>query len=190
MESRHKTFRRADGVVGVGYALMFAGVQQMSVAWPDCEAKRYIANDLGRHGVEEVIPVDQLEKWRPDEDDQVEPLTISELEKLTSDPAPEIGPTGQGSDADQTGIGQGSDSQSDAQTSEATEQTNGPTDQTSEAPPISEAQHIRNYLAEHGSGTANKVVVAALKAQGVNVTGSQVARAKAELAPQAESTVE
>lgn len=195
MESKHKTFRRSDGVVGVGYAMLYGGVTQMSVAWPDCEAKRYIATDLGRHGIEEVVPIEQLAQWTPEEDDQVEPLTIEKLETLFGEPPslqtiieqvglPITGPNEQPPEVLPETSGPAE------QTNGAAPEAPGVPGQASEAPPISEAQHIRNYLAEHGSGTANKVVVSALKAQGVNVSSSQVNRVKAGLAPQAEPSAE
>lgn len=140
-QTQHRTFRRRDGVLGVGFVMMFAGVEQASIAWPDRQAERFIVDDMDRNGINEV-------GGKTHEDLGKEVMPDVDPSKPTSEDGPAVSP---------------------------------PLVLPNPfAEPISEAQAIRNYLAEHGTGATNKAIVEALKAQGVNVSSSQVTREKAD----------
>lgn len=51
MATTPNTYRRADGVEGVGFEIDFAGRRQHSVAWPDRPAERFTADELERKRV-------------------------------------------------------------------------------------------------------------------------------------------
>lgn len=78
--------------------------------------------------------------------------------------------------------GPSGDSTELADASDATDEAEGDStesegEDTTEDAPVSEAQAIRDYLAEHPNAP-NKVVVAALKKKGFDVTSGQVSREK------------
>jgi hypothetical protein len=137
----------------------YAGVQQVSVAWPDCEARRYLADDLARNGVEEVfpltaeIPLGAVQWPCPPE---LADITIEPDGTVTPAPGLEIVPDGDGG---------------------AIVVPEQPEPNT-----FTESQAIRDYLKEHGTDVTNKSVVAALKEKGVSVVSSQVTEIKKELA--------
>lgn len=54
MESRQ--FRRADGVLGVGFVQAHTGREVAAIAWPDVEPRRIGLEDLAGHGIE-LVPV-------------------------------------------------------------------------------------------------------------------------------------
>lgn len=54
MESRQ--FRRADGVLGVGFVQTHTGREVAAIAWPDVEPRRIELIDLAGHGIE-LVPV-------------------------------------------------------------------------------------------------------------------------------------
>jgi hypothetical protein len=41
---------RMDGIVGLGHWIHFAGLEQLSVSWPDITATRHTADDVQRRG--------------------------------------------------------------------------------------------------------------------------------------------
>lgn len=184
-QTKHRTFRRVvDNVLGVGFQMQYAGVEQISIAWPDCEARRYLADDLERNGVEELphlaaiggpwiathaIDAGQLCVLNGNEITPVAPqrkrtssiaiepdITIEPDGTVVPTPGLEVVPDGDGG---------------------AIVVPEQPEPNT-----FTESQAIRDYLAEHGTDVTNKSVVAALKEKGVSVVSSQVTEIKKELA--------
>jgi len=54
MESKHRTYRRTDGTLGVGYLLKFADCSQACIAWPDTVPERIYAHQFEQAGIEDV----------------------------------------------------------------------------------------------------------------------------------------
>ena len=217
-QTKHRTFRRADGVLGVGFLMQFAGVLQASIAWPDRQAQRFIVDDFERYGLEEVVTLTQLPHYAG----KREPLTVAEDVKTPDGETvvkagDQIVLEGEGatvlSDDELKAVNENPhipeplkqelerrlEALQDEELKELTSQT--PTgdyemppsdapieptvEQTAESDvadtqPLSEAEQLRNYLADHGTGTSNKAVIAEFKARGIVVTSQQVSKVKAE----------
>lgn len=223
MEPSHRTYRRSDGILGVGFVIAICGTQQASIAWPDRPAERYIVEDMARNGVEEIIPIELVGTYSaPDgstvlyqkapesfvdamlnapggeivipedltADDLIEPadlegLTIATDGTVTPAPGTDIVPDGEGGAVVVATAGD------DLEAGQMVSVTDGvalPTPAILPEPPaITEAQAIRNYLNDHGTGTPNKVVIAALKVAGYKIESTQVSAAKKEIAASAQS---
>lgn len=190
MESSHRTYRRSDGILGVGFVIAICGTEQASIAWPDRPAERYIVEDMARNGVEEIVPIESVGSYVPEgltaeklleelnemealgiKPSDLDGLTIATDGTITAAPGTEIVPDGEGGAVvvDLPDVGLLPDG-SPAIVSEP------------ELNAFTEAQAIRNYLADHGSGVTNKEVIAALKEMGVKVESSQVTTIKKEMA--------
>lgn len=50
LEHSQFVIERMDGIVGLGYWIQFAGLEQLSVSWPDGPATRHTADDVQRRG--------------------------------------------------------------------------------------------------------------------------------------------
>lgn len=171
--SKLQLFRRADGVDGAGYQIHHAGKPQISIAWADRPAERFTEDELARLKIRRMKTAETNSDGKPAE--TVTKKTVDELydeKPAVSDQPVDDLPTTAG------------ESQENVETTGVPEQTTGaPEDETTEAPatePVSEAEAIRQYLAEHPNA-GNKDVVAALAEQGIEVGSSQVSREKRKL---------
>lgn len=50
--SSHKFFRRSDGIVGVGFVILYGGVNQFSISWPDRPCERFTEEMAKMEGIE------------------------------------------------------------------------------------------------------------------------------------------
>lgn len=50
LEQSQFVVERMDGIVGLGHWIRFAGLEQLSVSWPDGPATRHTADDVQRRG--------------------------------------------------------------------------------------------------------------------------------------------
>lgn len=195
MSTKHLTYRRPDGVLGVGFFIPWAGKFTHSVSWPDLPAERYTEDRLERMGVK-VVKMWIDESFSGSESDETqqeaEGETSSEASEQTVTPdadvvAPDVTDpgsesqseaTGNSSEGDQAGLANpspGTD-ESEATSDESQDGSEQPeADEVSEEAQVSEAQAIRDYLASNPDAS-NKEVVAALKGQGIEITSSQVTR--------------
>jgi hypothetical protein len=55
-----RKFRRHDGVIGVGYWIVWAGLDQASVSWPDAPANRYTQMQFDRGDVEDLGELQEI----------------------------------------------------------------------------------------------------------------------------------
>lgn len=85
----HFTYKRADGVQGVGFKIEYSGVVQHSVAWPDRPAERYKDDELARHHIvtfKGKSPVDEdresSETSGEDDGAPVAPMTEAEAIRM------------------------------------------------------------------------------------------------------------
>ncbi len=76
MESRQ--FRRADGVLGVGFVQAHTGREVAAIAWPDVEPRRIGLEDLAGHGIE-LVPLVKAGTWFDEDTNQNIAEQISQL---------------------------------------------------------------------------------------------------------------
>ena len=178
----------------------FAGVMQASIAWPDRQAQRFIVDDFGRNGLEEVVTLTQLPHYAG----KREPLTVAEDVKTPDgetvvNASDQIVPEGDGatvlSDQElkeltsQTPMGDYETPQSDPPIEPRVDHNESTSESdVADTQPVSEAERLRNYLADHGTGTSNKAVIAEFKARGIVVTSQQVSKVKAEFKAASEAS--
>lgn len=179
-QSKHRTFKRSDGVIGVGYLVTYAGVLQASIAWPDRQAQRFIVGDFERNGIKELLePWDSATSVQAVKDADGEVTELTEPESLVEVVEPLVV---DGERLLEAGDKLQLDSEGGA-TVLPTEEADKP-DASSDVSPsiglVSEAQALRNYLADNGTGGSNKSIIAAMKAKGIVVTTQQVSHARAE----------
>lgn len=157
----HLTFKRkSDGVLGVGFRRDFGTYAVLSVAWPDDEARKYIdePGELERMGVELVVESEPVIEthWM----DEQSIVTESEFETALTESEPIT------------------EAEATAEV-EQVEPSILPEPITEPAPnTFTEAQAIREHLAQVGLDVSNRSVVEALKAKGVTIKSSQVTDAK------------
>lgn len=160
MEStKHRTYRRSDGTLGVGFVLPFADAAQACIAWPDTVPDRIYVHLLEQAGIEDVSEQMPQAAVTMETRKLLEPETVKPPELAPKSPelavkSPELDANPMLSDA-----------------------------ATDTQPHDADREHslILEYLTEHGLDVTNKSVVDALKAQGVIVTSPQVTAAKNEL---------
>lgn len=195
----HLTFKRKDGVVGVGFLHDLGSHKVYTVAWPDIEPRKYMAEpeEMERMGVELVVesaPVIETH-WMGDpliEQNGVG-YVLADVSNFTfapgGVPCPDdsgitIAPDGTVEPTEGNAIIVEDGEAKVVSESEATAELNEvePAILPEPAPnTFTEAQAIREYLGQVGLDVSNRSVVEALKVKGVAIKSSQVTEAKEAL---------
>jgi hypothetical protein len=157
------SYRRNDGVVGVGFLIEYGGIQQHSIAWPDRAPERYSPSmlDFNLIAAEPLSPFLFVEPGLPNvkpENDSVVPVDLTPVVPVeptlvvpvTPEPALPVVPVVPNTPAE-------------------------PAKPEVKPENDSEADWIRAYLTDNPTST-NAEVIEALGATGIVVTSSQVSR--------------
>lgn len=135
---------------GVGYWIQYAGLEQLSVAWPDAPATRHTSGDVQRYGFK-LRPIGEVGEQAGAD------TNIPETE----------------SDRD---VHQGEEGLEQVVPSPADTPDSSPSVARTWQARSSEAEAIRAFFLEHGTELSNSEVIEALDQQGYQVRSSQVQR--------------
>ena len=117
MESAvHRTFRRADGTLGVGFIIPFADCDHASISWPDTLASQHPVPHLDRLGIQDVT--DQI-----DQPASPEPAITMETRSIDTGTNQESSETNSGSDETSSDSGETIQDPSEPETSSDETQT-------------------------------------------------------------------
>lgn len=158
------TYRRIDGVIGVGFVIDFAGKAQHSIAWPDRPAERMMSDELETWGIKTgqvgltqdgcPEPCCEPEQERPAVNDSVE--DVSQEEPAVAEAS--------------------ADAIADSESEQEQEQPAFVFDADG-----TEAGNIRSYLTAFPEAT-NQEVIRELNSHGMEVSSSQVSYQRNRLA--------